>query len=244
MTYLGFHLVFNVPLLIVLFFLSGRGIWPQEMVLVMAGILGIVMVFTSPWDNYAVAKGIWDFPRERVWFRVGKLPIEEYAFFIIQSLEVMWLSWVFLRWVEPPSGAPPARWIGDPAVLRHISILLIFWAAVGIALKEWPRREPRIHYAWHLFYWFLPVVGVQWIVGGPLLLTYWLQVLVPTLVIGTYLCVADWIAIGKGIWFFDEEQITGWKIRGVMPWEEAAFFYITSLLVAQTFLILLPAGLR
>jgi hypothetical protein len=30
----------------------------------------------------------------------------------------------------------------------------------------------------------------------------------------------------------------------VMPWEEAAFFYITSLLVAQTFLILLPAGLR
>jgi lycopene cyclase domain-containing protein len=56
--------------------------------------------------------------------------------------------------------------------------------------------------------------------------------------------VADWIAIGKGIWFFDEEQITGWKIRGVMPWEEAAFFYVTSLLVAQTFLILLPAGLR
>ena len=185
MTYLGFHLVFNVPLLAFLFFLSGRGIWPQEMVLVMAGILGIVMVFTSPWDNYAVAKGIWDFPRERVWFRVGKLPVEEYAFFVIQSLEVMWLSWAFLRWVEPPSGAPPARWIGDPSVLRHISILLIFWAALGIALKEWPRREPRIHYAWHLFYWFLPVVGVQWIVGGPLLLTYWQQVLVPTLAIGT-----------------------------------------------------------
>jgi lycopene cyclase domain-containing protein len=69
-------------------------------------------------------------------------------------------------------------------------------------------------------------------------------VLVPTLVIGTYLCLADWVAIKKGIWFFDEEQITGWKIRGMMPWEEAAFFYITSLLVAQTFLILLPANLR
>jgi hypothetical protein len=30
----------------------------------------------------------------------------------------------------------------------------------------------------------------------------------------------------------------------VMPWEEAAFFYITSFLVAQTFLILLPPHLR
>ena len=92
MTYLGFHLVFNLPLLVALFFASGRGLWPQETVLAMLGILGIVMAFTSPWDNYAVAKGIWDFPRERVWFRVGKLPIEEYAFFIIQSLQVMWLS--------------------------------------------------------------------------------------------------------------------------------------------------------
>ena len=47
MTYLGFHLVFNLPILAALFFVSGRGIWPEEMVLVMLGILGIVMTFTS-----------------------------------------------------------------------------------------------------------------------------------------------------------------------------------------------------
>ena len=51
MTYLGFHLAFNLPLLAVLFLVSGRGIWPQEMVLVMVGILGIVMTFTSPYCN-------------------------------------------------------------------------------------------------------------------------------------------------------------------------------------------------
>jgi lycopene cyclase domain-containing protein len=77
-----------------------------------------------------------------------------------------------------------------------------------------------------------------------MLLAYSWHVLVPTLAIGTYLCLADWYAIQKGIWFFDPKQITGWKIAGEMPWEEAAFFYITSLLVAQTFLILLPATLR
>jgi len=244
MSYLGFHLTFNLPVLVVLFFLSGRGLWPMEMVLVMAGVLGIVVAFTSPWDNWAVAKGIWDFPEERTRFRIGHLPVEEYAFFIIQSLEVMWLSWILLRWVPPPHGAPQPRWIGEPQVLRQIGFLLIVWVGMGIALKEWPKRERRVHYAWHLLYWFLPVVVLQWMVAGPMLRAYSFHVWVPTLMIGTYLCLADWYAIGKGIWFFDSKQITGLKIAGIMPWEEVAFFYITSLLVSQTFLILLPAGLR
>jgi len=154
------------------------------------------------------------------------------------------LSWAFLAWVAPPQGAPMPRWIGEPEVLRQLGILLVGWIAVGVLLKEWPKRERRIHYAWHLFFWFLPVILIQWIVAGPMLWAYSWHVLVPTLGIGTYLCLADWYAIGKGIWFFDEKQITGWKIGGVMPWEEAAFFYITSFLVAQTFLILLPAHLR
>jgi len=244
MSYSGFHLAFNLPVLLLLFFLSGKGFWPGEVVLVMIAILGIVVAFTSPWDNWAVARGIWDFPPERIRFRVGKLPIEEYAFFIIQSMEVMMLSWAFLGWAKPPQGAPMPRWVGEPEVLRHLAILFVAWVAVGVLFKEWPNRERRIHYAWHLLFWFLPVILIQWIVAGPMLMAYFWQVFVPTFVIGTYLCVADWYAIGKGIWFFDEKQITGWKIGGVMPWEEAAFFYITSFLVAQTFLILLPPQFR
>ena len=244
MSYLGFHLAFNLPLLLVLFFLSGKGFWPGEMVLVMVGVLGIVVAFTSPWDNWAVAKGIWDFPPERVRFRIGRLPVEEYAFFVIQSVEVMLLSWIFLRWMAPPQSAPPPRWIGDPQVMRQLCFLLVIWVGFGVALKEWPRRERRIHYAWHLFFWFIPVVLIQWIVAGPMLLAYAWNVFLPTFLIGSYLCLADWYAIGQGIWYFDEKQITSKKIGGVMPWEEAAFFYITSLLVAQTFLILLPAKFR
>ena len=114
MSYSGFHLAFNLPVLLLLFFLSGKGFWPGEVVLVMIAILGIVVAFTSPWDNWAVARGIWDFPPERIRFRVGKLPIEEYAFFIIQSMEVMMLSWAFLGWAKPPQGAPMPRWVGEP----------------------------------------------------------------------------------------------------------------------------------
>jgi len=56
MTYSGFHLAFNLPLLLILFFFSGKGFWPGEMVFVMLAVLGIVVAFTSPWDNWAVGK--------------------------------------------------------------------------------------------------------------------------------------------------------------------------------------------
>ena len=126
MSYSGFHLAFNLPLLLILFFLSGKGFWPGEVVLAMVAILGIVVAFTSPWDNWAVAQGIWDFPSERIRFRIGKLPIEEYAFFIIQSMEVMMLSWAFLAWVAPPQGAPMPGGSGN---LRFCGSWVFFWWA-------------------------------------------------------------------------------------------------------------------
>jgi len=51
-------------------------------------------------------------------------------------------------------------------------------------------------------------------------------------------------AVRAGTWFFDEKQITGVKLGGILPWEEVAFFFLTSLLVAQSYLLLLPADLR
>ena len=58
MSYSGFHLAFNLPLLLILFFLSGKGFWPGEVVLAMVAILGIVVAFTSPWDNCAGDMGL------------------------------------------------------------------------------------------------------------------------------------------------------------------------------------------
>ena len=39
-------------------------------------------------------------------------------------------------------------------------------------------------------------------------------------------------------------KITGVKLGGILPWEEIAFFFLTSLLVAQSYLLLLPEDLR
>jgi lycopene cyclase domain-containing protein len=53
----------------------------------MAALLGIVYAATSPWDNAAVAMGLWDFDPARILgVRLGWLPLEEYAFFGLQTL--------------------------------------------------------------------------------------------------------------------------------------------------------------
>ena len=39
-------------------------------------------------------------------------------------------------------------------------------------------------------------------------------------------------------------KVTGLRLAKVLPWEEAAFFFLTSLLVAQSYLLLLPENAR
>jgi lycopene cyclase domain-containing protein len=93
-------------------------------------------------------------------------------------------------------------------------------------------------------YWFLPVIVVQWLFGFDILAPRLPVILIATLVIGTLLSVADVWAVRKGIWYFDEAQITRVYVAGILPWEEVAFFYTTSLLVSQSILVLAPSSLR
>lgn len=96
MTYLQFHLLFSLPALIATFFIARR-----KMSLVhfrwLAVVCGIVLIFTTPWDNYAVATGIWDFGEGKVLFRILHLPIEEYGFFFLQTLIVGFMTVALLR---------------------------------------------------------------------------------------------------------------------------------------------------
>jgi lycopene cyclase domain-containing protein len=242
-TYWAFHALFNLPLLLAAFALGG-GFFFQAGSLAAAGlVLAIVMAFTTPWDNHAVAKGIWGFPRERFTLKCWHLPVEEYAFFVIESLQVMALvSGLARLFPDLASSDPPQAWV-DPARGLLLSGFFIPWACLG-----WRHGKrvsgTRWHYAWHLLYWFVPVLFLQWVVGGHILWPRLGLVLAAAGLVGTWLSFADWIAVKQGIWFFDENQISGWKCFRVLPWEEVAFFYLTAWLVAQSYLLFLPEALR
>jgi len=242
MTYLRFHLIFNLPLLIVLAALTGPVPWTIDEAEAFGLVLLAVMIFTTPWDNLAAKWGIWGFPRAKFSVRIGYLPVEEYAFFLLQSANVMLALRALFHFLpdwqlgqEAEIGKWTPIWLGAS---------VIPWLFVVIQLY-WLRRKagPCVNYAVHLA-WFLPVIYAQWIIAPPLFWNHAALLALVTAAFGVYYTLADLAAVRAGTWFFDEKQITGVKLAGVLPWEEVAFFFLTSLLVAQSYLLLLPGDLR
>ena len=99
------------------------------------------------------------------------------------------------------------------------------------------------NYLNHILYWMGPVILIQWVLAGKVFLRNLTAVFIPPLVMGTYYSLADIVAISSGIWYFDENQILGVYI-GPIPLEEVLFFFITALLVSQSFVMFLPRNYR
>lgn len=240
MSYFRFHLIFNLPVLIVLAIANAWAPWSPGELIAAGWVLLAVTVFTTPWDNLAAKWGIWGFPREKYSVRLGYLPLEEYAFFWLQSLNVMLAVRALLSF----------GWLtGQDAVLDTWTLYclggsLVPWAFIAWQLRRLRRMAgPRVNYAIHLA-WFLPVIYFQWVLAPQLFLGHAGLLALVTVAFGAYYTLADIVAVKGGTWFFDETQITGVKLAGILPWEEIAFFFLTSLLVAQSFLLLLPTEFR
>jgi lycopene cyclase domain-containing protein len=242
MTYLRFHLIFNLPVLIVLAAITGGLPWSAEEFRAAGLVLLAVIAFTTPWDNLAAKWGIWGFPREKYSVKLGYLPIEEYAFFVLQSVNVMLAVRALFHFL-PGWQTSQETSIGKGALLC-LAASIIPWIFIVIQLR-WLRRKggPCVNYAIHLA-WFLPVIYTQWVLAPFLFLEHAGMLTAVTVAFGVYYTLADLVAVRGGTWFFDEKQITGVKLAGRLPWEEIAFFFLTSLLVAQSYLLLLPSDLR
>lgn len=103
--------------------------------------------------------------------------------------------------------------------------------------------DQNTNYLFHLLVWMLPVIALQWGIAWRVFLQNKKAVFLPPVIIGTYYALADSVAVNAGVWHFDPEQILGIFV-GPLPIEEILFFYITALLVSQSFIMLLPKKLR
>lgn len=99
-------------------------------------------------------------------------------------------------------------------------------------------------YLQHELIWMLPILVGQWLIASKILRKNLKAIVIPTLFLGTYLSAADSYAISSGIWFFDPSQTLGITIGSDLPLEECLFFFLISLLVAQSLVMFLPNRLR
>jgi lycopene beta-cyclase len=231
MTYLEFHLLFILPPLLILAFTQGRRI--REVHPHAPGFLGaialIALAYTTPWDNYLVWRGVWEYGPERVIGTIGYVPIEEYLFFLLQPL--LTGLWLFGRLPSVQRATSRvARWTGV-AVYG-------FLALVGLALLT----RTSGTYMGLILAWAMPVLALQWAYAGGEIWVRRSAWLVGAAVPTIYLWLADALAIREGIWRISETFTLGIGV-GSFPLEEAVFFLTTNLLVVQGLLLFLyPPG--
>jgi lycopene cyclase domain-containing protein len=100
-TYFGFLGIFLVPPIVLLLLLLRRSLrWEHAVAL--AALTLIAVVYTTPWDNYLVIRGVWTFDRDKIanWF-FWRVPVEEYIFYVLQVL----LTGLFTIWLLRRTGS-------------------------------------------------------------------------------------------------------------------------------------------
>ena len=235
MTYFQVLGVFILPPLLILAVVVPRDLWrwlrdrssPVDWLpyLVILAHVVMALVYTTPWDNYLVATNVWWYdPALVTGVTIGWVPIEEYTFFILQTLLTGLWTLGLMR-----SITPQARQLSGG---RHLRL----WAGLGVAAL-WLVSTAVLISGWKpgtyltlILSWALVPVFIQVVFGADIL---WanrkllaLAILPPTL----YLWWVDSLALTDGTWVIDPVQTTGLAV-GVIPLEEMVFFAMTNTII-------------
>jgi lycopene cyclase domain-containing protein len=237
MTYLGFLTIFlAIPLLIVGWLTwrdhhsrrplpASLGTFSARWV-ILAHVL-VAILYTTPWDNYLVATNVWGYPPNRVLgLTLGWVPIEEYIFFVLQSLLAgMWWMWLARRLpvdTRPLPHAGRVRWMTT-------IILGVAWLAMAALFFM---GGSQFTYVGLILLWAIPPIMLQTSVGADVLWRCRRLLVASIISLTVYLSAADFLAIGNGIWTIDPAQSLQIYLGGVLPLEEFVFFLVTNTLLA------------
>jgi lycopene cyclase domain-containing protein len=237
MTYFGFLLRFLfLPILV----FQGIAIWDhrqrrpapgfddRKAPYIIAAHVLLALVYTTPWDNYLVATGVWNYNPQLVTGIVfGYVPLEEYTFFVVETiLSGLWW-WFLARRLALPSPQPfkPNRKMVYWSTLILLVAWLFFTAQFFLGPDSW-------NYLGIIFFWALPAILPQFLFGADILWHYRKLVFWAVFVPGLYLSLADIVALRATTWVISPAQTTGVLFFGNLPLEEMAFFFVTNTLIA------------
>ena len=235
MTYLAFLLQFLVVPIVILSALAYRDhrrkvALPVSLrflspCLTLTVLVVIAIIYTTPWDNYLVATGVWWYdPVLVTGITFGWVPLEEYLFFVLQTVMMtLWMMFLARRvHISTPFVARK-----DIRAASVLAVGILWIAAIVLLLAGW---RPGKYLALELA-WALPAIGFQLAIGADVLWHY-RRLVVPLIVTATlYLSGMDALAIHSGTWTINPELSLRILVGGVLPVEEAVFFVLTNTLL-------------
>jgi lycopene cyclase domain-containing protein len=200
----------------------------------------LALIYTTPWDNYLVATGVWYYnPALVTGIRLGWVPVEEYTFFILQTLLAgLWLLFLARRF---PSTREPIPSGGKVKFRSTAAISFVWLCALIVLLSGWSPGT----YLGLILVWALPPIALQLLFGADILWQHRHLVGFVLAFTTLYLGIADSLAIGSGTWTIDPGHSLNLLLAGVLPVEELIFFLVTDILVVfGIVLVLAPESRR
>lgn len=235
MTYFGFLLRFLIPPILLFFLLTwrderqhlpmkhfqnGRAVWK-----ILAVHIALAVIYTTPWDNYLVANGVWSYDPVLVsGIVLGYVPLEEYLFFVLETLLSGLWWWFLARRLSEPQRFTPSK-VGR---LVAFGLLLVVWGISAFLLFG---GQLRFTYLSIILFWALPAIFPQFLIGADILWHYRKLVGLGILIPATYLSLTDILALRAGTWSISPMHTTGIRFFGILPLEEVLFFFITNVLI-------------
>jgi putative membrane protein len=196
--------------------------WPEDAVLL--AHVAVAVAYTTPWDNYLVANRIWSYdPKLVTGLMLGYVPIEEYIFFVLQTLLAGSLTGVLMRRIPAEVGK------NSHSTYRLIATggLGAVWAASVFGLLQ-----DRRSYLALILAWALPPIMLQVGYGGDILWRHRRSVAASIIPATAYLGATDSLAIGSGTWAINPAHTIGVDVASRnLPFEELLFFFLTNVLL-------------
>ncbi|MEV6905909.1 lycopene cyclase domain-containing protein [Amycolatopsis sp. NPDC051071] len=192
-------------------------------------MLGLALAWTTPWDSWIIARGVWSYPDGAVVATWHGIPVEEYLFMAGQTLLVGLWTLRLVATSGTPAPAVPERFRRAATAMAWMTA-----AGVGAALAA---TQPSTLYLGSMLAWYGPLFALQRAVGADILRA-WSPMRWRALVPVAYLWCVDRVAIGAGTWSISEQHTSGLRVGG-LPVEEMVFFLLTSMLVVDGLLLAL-----
>ncbi len=190
----------------------------------------IAVLYTTPWDNFLVANKIWFYdPSKVMGILLGYVPLEEYLFFIFQTLLI---GAYFILLLKKPIFHSSSDFKSNHYV-RVIPVILlsVIWF---ISLITYVQNTQTLIYLNLILLWAIPPISLQLLFGADILAKKIKIVTVSILSATFYLSFADALAIFDGIWTITSNTSTGIVLFGILPIEEFLFFLVTNILLINT----------
>lgn len=244
MTYFAFLAIFlGIPIAVLSLWTIidyRRGKWnPPALLawrpwLVIVGLCIVAFAYTTPWDNYLVASGVWYYDINLVTGIVfGWVPIEEYTFFILLPIMTGLLTLAVIRYVPLNSKVLRGALSNRIRVWATGAIFMIWIVCTGILMMSFADTSwQQWRYFGLLMSWGLLPIMLQTAFGADIFLRHWKIIALGIAIPSLYLSWADSLAITAGTWTIDPlYSVEVLKIGGVLPFEEALFFTMVNVLV-------------